>query len=413
LDFAVAKTSDIRPSDLLGFSRLAIGATAGLSELVEAMHHNIARTPGILDKPSAGPTNGITGLVYESIRSVTGLVGGGIEAILAPFVPMLEERRSLPERQAVLAALNGVMGDYLAATDNPLAISMRLRHKGKPLTLVREALAGAIPRLNGKVVVLAHGLCMNDLQWKRKRHDHGAALARDLGYTPVHLHYNSGLHVSTNGFAFAKLLEALLEQWPVPLEEFVVIAHSMGGLVARSAYHYATVAGNKWPRHLREIVFLGTPHQGTPLERLGNRVMGALDLSPYTNALARLGKIRSAGITDLRYGNLLDDDWNGRDRFEYSGDLRRPVPLPEGVRCYAIAATREKTGRLNDGLIGDGIVPVDSALGRHKDPGMNLLFAESRQWVGYDMNHFDLLSESAVFKQIRRWLAHAALHFDS
>jgi triacylglycerol esterase/lipase EstA (alpha/beta hydrolase family) len=74
------------------------------------------------------------------------------------------------------------------------------------------------------------------------------------------------------------LLEALLEQWPVPVEEFVVIAHSMGGLIARSAYHYGTVAGHKWPRQLRKIIFIGTPHHGTPLERLGNRVIGALDL---------------------------------------------------------------------------------------------------------------------------------------
>jgi pimeloyl-ACP methyl ester carboxylesterase len=394
----MAKARDLHPADLLGFGRLAVDATAGLSELVEAMHHNIARSPGILDTPSQGPTSGITGLVYESIRSVTGLVSGGIEAILAPLVPMLEEKGS-PERQAVLAALNGVMGDYLAATDNPLAISMRLRHKGTPLTLRREALAAAIPGLNSKLVVLTHGLCMNDLQWKRKRHNHGAALARDLGYTPVYLHYNSGLHVSTNGLGFAKLIETLLDQWPMPLEDFVILAHSMGGLVSRSAYHYATAAGHKWPRQLRKIVFLGTPHHGTPLERLGNRVIGAMDLSPYTNALARLGKIRSAGITDLRYGNLLDDDWCGRDRFEHSGDLRRPMPLPEGVQCYAIAATREKTGGLDD-----GIVPVDSALGRHEDPAMALSFAESRRWIGQDMNHFDLINQPSVYEHIKPWL---------
>jgi pimeloyl-ACP methyl ester carboxylesterase len=245
---------------------------------------------------------------------------------------------------------------------------------------------------------------MNDLQWKRKRHDHGAALARDLGYTPVHLHYNSGLHVSTNGRAFAYLLEALLAQWPVLLEDFVIIAHSMGGLVSRSAYHYATVAGHKWPRQLRKIIFIGTPHHGTPLERLGNRIIGALDLSPYTNALARLGKIRSAGITDLRYGNLLDDDWYGRDRFEQSGDRRRPMPLPEGVQCYAIAATRERTGGLDAGLPGDGIVPVYSALGRHKDPAMTLSFAESQRWIGHAMNHFDLLSKPTVYEHIKQWL---------
>ena len=71
----------------------------------------------------------------------------------------------------------------------------------------REPLAAAIPQAGGKLLVLLHGLCMNDLQWMRKGHDHGAALARDLGYTPVYLHYNSGLHISTNGRAFAEQLE--------------------------------------------------------------------------------------------------------------------------------------------------------------------------------------------------------------
>jgi len=401
---AVAKKSDIHPADLLGYSRLAVDATAGITALVEALHHNIALAPGLLDTPAQGPAAGIAGLVYESIRSVTGLVSSGIEAALAPLPPMLAERSSPPERQAVLAALNGVMGDYLAATDNPLAISMRLRRRGKPLTLERQALADAIPKLNGKLVVLVHGLCMNDLQWTRKGHNHGAALARDLGYTPVHLLYNSGLHISTNGQALATLLEALLDQWPAPFEEFVIIAHSMGGLVSRSAYHYAAAAGHKWPQRLRKIVFLGTPHHGTPLEVVGNWVNGALDLSPYTAAFARLANIRSAGITDLRYGNLLDDDWYGRDRFDHTGDQRRPMPLPEGAHCYAIAATGDKTGGLEDELLGDGIVPVESALGRHKDPAMTLSFTESRQWIGHDMNHFDLLSKRAVYKQIRRWI---------
>ena len=87
------------------------------------------------------------------------------------------------------------------------------------------------------------------------------------------------------------------------------------------------------------------------------------------------------------------------------GDVRRPVPLPEGVRCYAIAATMKPTGGLNDGLPGDGIVPVESALGRHEDPAKNLSFPESRRWVGHYMSHFELLSNSAVYERIRRWLA--------
>ena len=76
----------------------------------------------------------------------------------------------------------------------------------------RESLAAAIPHAGGKLLVLLHGLCMNDLQWKRKGHDHGAALARDLGYTPVYLHYNSGLHVSEQRAGVRRALEALVQR---------------------------------------------------------------------------------------------------------------------------------------------------------------------------------------------------------
>ena len=203
----------------------------------------------------------------------------------------------------------------------------------------------AIPHAGGKLVVLLHGLCMNDLQWKRKGHDHGVSLARDLAYTPVYLHYNSGLHVSTNGRAFAERLETLVQLWPVPLTELVIIGHSMGGLVARSACHYGALARHEWVRRLDKLVFVGTPHHGAPLERGGNWVDLLLGASRYSAPLARLGKIRSAGITDLRFGNLLDEDWNKRDRFKRTGDLRLPVPLPQGVACYAIAATTGKSGR--------------------------------------------------------------------
>jgi pimeloyl-ACP methyl ester carboxylesterase len=250
---------------------------------------------------------------------------------------------------------------------------------------------------------MVHGLCMNDLQWTQKSGDFEAALARDLGYTTIHLHYNSGLHVSTNGRAFAALLENLLEQWPEPVNEFGILAHSMGGLVARSAHHYGVAEGHAWPQRLQKLIFLGTPHHGTPLERVGNLIDVCLGASPYSAPFARLGKIRSAGITDMRYGNVLDEDWQGVDRFEHVGDLRHPLPLPEGVLSYAIAANVGKKAR---GLIGDGMVPVDSALGGHKNPEMILSFA-SRQWVGYGMNHWGLLSRANVHKKIISWLGRA------
>ncbi len=402
----VNQTSRVHPTDLLGFSRLAIDSTVRLTDLVEAMHAAITGAPGICAAPARWTTSGISGLVYNSIRKVTGLVGGGLDAILTPGMHMPGQSRSTPERETALAALNGVIGDYLAATDNPLAIPMRFRWKGRPLALDMPALAASIPHPSRKLLVLVHGLCMSDRQWTRKGHNHGTALARHLGYTAVHLHYNSGLHISANGRAFADLLEALLQQWPVPLEEFAIVTHSLGGLVARSAYHYGTAAAHRWPHSLGRLIFLGTPHHGVPLERVGNWVDIVLQASPYTSPMARLGKIRSAGITDLRYGNLLDEDWQGRDRFEHSGDQRHPVPLPQNVRCYAIAATTAAgIEELGCCLPGDGLVPVDSALGRHLEPGRALSFAESSQWIGYGMNHWDLLNRRTVYEQIVRWLA--------
>lgn len=400
------KANRVHPADLLGFGRLAADGTVRLTDLVEAMHHAITGAPGMPCATMQGNTSGITGLVYDSVRAITGLMGSGMDAILTPLIRPPGERRSTPKREAMLAALNGVLGDYLAATHNPLAIVMRLRRKGRPLTLEMPLLAAAIPHPARKLVVLVHGLCMNDRQWTRKRHNHGTALARDLGYTEIHLHYNSGLHVSTNGRTFANLMEDLLDQWPAPVEELAILAHSLGGLVSRSAYHYGTEAGHRWPRRLGRLVFLGTPHHGAPLERAGNWVDVVLQQNPLTSPLARLGKIRSAGITDLRYGNLLDEDWEGRDRFAHSGDQRRPVPLPNDVRCYAVAATTgRETAGLRHGLPGDGIVPVDSALGRHPEAFRSLSFDKSQEWIGYGMNHWDLLSRPAVYQQIVRWLA--------
>jgi len=395
----VTTPSSLHLSDVRGLARLAAEATTGVTDLVEAVHQGIAR-------PLGAPRRGIAGLVYGSVRGVTRLVGGGLDALLAPLVPRLAGRRSSRRREAWLAALNGVLGDHLAASGNPLAIPMSLRRDGQPLVLEKAALEAAIPEAGGRIVVLAHGLCLNDLQWHRQGHDHGAALARDLGYTPLYLHYNSGLHASINGRTFAGLLENLIHGWPRPVEELAIVGHSLGGLISRGALQYGERAEHEWPRRLRKLVFLGTPHHGAALERGGNRVDAVLEAAPYAAPFARLGKIRSAGITDLRYGNLLDEDWEGRDRFAPGRDARRPVPLPEGVRCYAAAATTgKKPGDLNDRLLGDGLVSLSSALGRHDDPGRSLSIPESRQWVGHGMSHMDLLSRPEVYEQLRDWLS--------
>jgi len=372
---------------------------------VEAMHERIARLPGTGGAPD-GRTGGIAGLVYKTIRGVTRVAGGSLDALLGLVAPALGDYADASERDAIVSALNGVLGDYLLASGNPLALPMELRRGATALPLERESLATAQPEAGPRLLVLAHGLCMNDRQWQRNGHDHGAVLAREHGWTPVYLRYNSGLHVSINGHAFAQQLERLVTAWPVPLQRFAVLGHSMGGLVTRSALHAAARAGMAWPKRLDDLVFLGTPHHGAPLERAGHWVDLVLGATPYAAPFARLGRVRSAGITDLRHGLLLDEDWVGRDRFARGGDRRQPVPLPAGVRCGAIAASLgAQGGALKEKLLGDGLVPLDSALGRHPDPARALAFPPDRQWVGYGMNHLDLLDRAEVYAQLKEWLS--------
>jgi len=403
----------LHSTDLRGAARLATDATRGLTDLVEAMHERIARLPGIPARSPAGRTQGITGLAYKSVRGVTRLAGGTVDALLALLAPALpaEHGATAPsrEREAIVAALNGVLGDHLQASANPLATPMAFHRDGRSLPLARATLAQRLPDAGPRLLVLLHGLCMNDLQWSRNGHDHGAALARACGYTPIYLRYNSGLHVSTNGQVLAQQLESLLDAWPVALERCVLLGHSMGGLLARSALHYGAWAGQRWPTRVTDLVCLGTPHHGAPLERAGHWVDLLLGATPYAAPLARLGRLRSAGITDLRHGNLVDDDWAGNGRFAPLADRRLAVPLPDSIRCHALAGSIGQGGsdlkdRLMEHGLGDGLVPLASALGRHPDPARCLAFAAQRQWVGYGIKHLGLLNHAKVFAQLRHWL---------
>ena len=402
----------LRPSDLRALTQLATQATQGVARMAEGVHQSVWSSLGV---PDGGPgqARGLTGLVYRTLHGVTQWMGKGLDATLAKLEPLLESALDAPaespQREAILAALNGVMGDHLVEHRNPLATPMTLRYQGQVLNGPTPV---ALPGATGKILLLIHGLCMNDLQWHTHPQgdrapgvDHGAALAAALGYTPVYVRYNTGLHTSENGHALAAQLEQLVAQWPVPVQELSVLAHSMGGLVTRSAWHYARQDGLRWPQHLKNIVFLGTPHHGAPLERAGNWVDTILGSTPYTRPLTKLGQLRSAGITDLRYGHVLDADWVGRDRFRRQPDSRQPLPLPEGVACYAIAATAAaKRSPLAERVIGDGLVPLPSALGQHPDPRRQLAFAPGAQWIAYRTHHMELLSSAAVTQQLLAWL---------
>ena len=382
-------------SDLRGAARMAFDASAGIAGLVENMHRTIQKVRAPLGAPTTEATRGITGFVYRSVSGGLRLVGRGIDFGLAPVVALLPEGESTPVRDAYLSAINGVFGDYLAGTGNTLALDMILRHRGRrvdPANPAQGLAEAGSAEPTRKLLVLVHGLCLNDLQWTREGHNHGEALANELGFTPLYLRYNSGLRVADNGRGLSDLLETLLASWPQPVDELVIIGHSMGGLVARSAVHHARESRQAWPKHLHKMVFLGTPHHGAPLERGGHRLDFVMELSPYSAPFTRLGKQRSAGITSLRHGTITDGP-------------HRCVPLPAGIKCYAAAATLgSKRDLLAERLVGDGLVPLDSALGRHKDPAQTLAFPKQHQWVGHSIGHLELLNRAEVYAQLHEWL---------
>ena len=412
-------------SDIQGLSQLATHGVLGVTGLAESVQGNVYKAvaapfgrlgsrffdaaPG---SSGVKPT-GITGLVYGSVKGITRLAGGTVNAALTKVAPLITERfgtpSSSPEREAVLSAINGVLGDQLLATANPLTITMSLRHEGKPLLLEKAALAQRLPQLpnpsTGKLLVVLHGLCMNDLQWASSGYNHADVLAKELGYTPLYLHYNTGLNTSVNGQQFANLLEQLMQAWPQPVEELTLLVHSMGGLVSRSACHVAEQAGMAWRSKLKNIVFLGTPHHGAPLERVGNWIDTTLGSNRVTKPFAAIGQIRSSGITDLRYGHVLESSWLGKDRFVRSPESREPLPLPVGVNCFTVAATTSSAASaLRDALIGDGLVPLRSALGQHDEAAHCLNFEPENQWTAYGTSHMALLSGVAVGHKLLDWL---------
>lgn len=374
-----------RGDALRGASKLAIGATKGVTQLVEELHRTIASGPALLGSPLEGPAALLTRAIYGSIRGTTDLVGASIDAAIDQVAPLLGNGVPSSQQQAVVAALNGVLGDYLQKSQNPLATQMAFREPGDTL--------GPASR---KLVVLVHGSCMWEGQWTQDGHDHGLALARDHGFAPLYLRYNSGLHISTNGAQLADLLESVVHGWSEPIEEIMLLGYSMGGLVARSACHAAEKKQLRWRTLLRKLVCLGSPHHGAPLERAGNWVEAMLGVTPYTAPFVRLAQIRSAGVTDLRYGNVLDEHWSGQDRFALAADRRTNLPLPTGVDCHAIAASTSRAP--NNAPLGDGMVPVDSALGRHADPTLEVRFPEENQSIVYAANHLDLLDSPTAYR---------------
>ena len=391
-------------SELQGLTHLIMDTTIGVTDLVEETHRQVVYPPFLPSTTIQNLITKIAGFTFSNIRWSTKVIGNSVSKILKHLTPFIGNIKSSDKKEVLLSVLNGVIGDYLEEKENPLKIDMQFRYESKAIQIDGETLKETYPKINGKILLMIHGSCMSDIQWNHKNHNHGEALSEELDKTPIYLNYNSGKHISTNGKDLNKNLQKLVKNWPVPVEEIVIIAHSMGGLLTRSALYYADQNNNKWRKHLKRVVFLGTPHHGSHLERIGNYLDLLLESVPYLKPFARLGKIRSAGVTDLRYGNLVDEDLQHSGRFERKGDQRKHIQLPNKIEFFAVAATIGKETAGSTRIFGDNLVEVKSALGQHKKTAKNLNFKEENTWIVYENNHLELLSNPKILDKLKTWL---------
>lgn len=395
---------------LLGGARLVFDGISGVTHIVERMHETIARRPMPWAGDPAAPTRAhglIAAGVYGTIQTINGWLREGVDRVIDATTPAEPASGAAASagHASFVGVLNGILGDHLEATYNPLAIRMHFRTADGVLDTNRGTLADTLPEATPHVAVLLHGLCMSERGWSRRGKDRmGVALRTQLGLTPLYLRYNTGRRISANGRELARQLDHLVAAWPVAVESITLVGHSMGGLVARSAGVYAERDGRAWRARLRSIVCLGSPHHGTPLERGGHALDRAMHLSPYVRPLA-LGRARSAGIQDLRHGNLVDEDWDGSVSRARCADRRQPLPLAADVAHYfAAASVARKPGRVRERIVGDLLVPVPSALGIHAEPDRQLVVARDNCRVFYKTDHLALMNSPRVVAQVVAWL---------
>ncbi len=389
---------------LEGLSQLATSSVSGVAELVQEIHREIFLQYFSLTTRQANFIwdNGITKRVYNLSQRVMQQYGKGLAISLRGlnrYFPVLHEKPLTPLMHFIANALNGVLGDYMLQSHNPLALPMVLYDR-----------YGQLQRgeLSGRVIILVHGLCMNHLSWAPGE---SSGLGEHILYhqqqaNVLYLNYNTGRRISSNGRSFSNVLEDLIKRNP-RITTIDLIGHSMGGLVSRSALFYGKQSAYNWINYVENLVCIGSPHQGAVLERLGFMFQEKIGKVPFASVLAQLANMRSAGIIDLRHGSVRDDDWEHLDaKIGQMDDCRKPAPLPSRVNTYLIAGTLERESSSSKTLeaIGDYLVSVKSALGDHPHPQFRLKVPEDHKAVFYGLNHFEIQHHPRVREQIIAWL---------
>jgi len=323
-------------------------------------------------------------------------------------------RVTVENRHYLLPVLNGFVGDQLANAeadpdreDRGAAIPLSFREGGRDVSVADLCLG---PQLHGPgrtVVVAIHGLMCDEIPFQETRRQstsptqpgHGARLVKELGVSMLYLRYNSGLHISANGQALAALLEELVTVHGDTIDCLVLLCHSMGGLVARSAGFYGQRQQHRWVERLSTLLLIGTPSRGSFLEQFAN--LSAFVLNRVGNIYTRIaGWIideRSDGIKDLRFGLMVDEDWADNPHDDRLIATKTSVPPIPGVEYHVIAGTLpEDSESLLSLVFGDGLVGRGSAAGdqlfRPDDsdqPCGTIRFFPGR-------SHFDLLSDPEI-----------------
>lgn len=400
--------------EIKSLADLAGEGTRVLTRLVRDVHHGIASRVFTSIGPAAKPVQVIHDTTASTIYTlVDGAVRGslyGVGALAAHTVSDDDETvLARPRVAGAIAAVNGIYGDEMTNRENGFALSMQVRRKGHPVELNADSIAAAFPRATGRIAVFVHGWCMTERSWWRAPRTgealrpYGKRLRKDLGFTPVFVRYNTGHHISENGQALADVLHRLHELWPTAVEDVVLVGHSMGGLVSRSACHYGRDQRHAWTDAVRHVVCLGSPHLGADLEKGVHVAAWALAKLPETRGLANFLNTRSAGVKDLRFGALLHEDWRDCDPDEFLRDRCNEVPfLPHAVYHFVSTTAAPRPVGL---LMGDHLVRPTSAAGRGRS--RRVPFEPDHGLTLTGLHHFDLLNHPSIYGKLLAWLSHS------
>jgi pimeloyl-ACP methyl ester carboxylesterase len=398
------------PNEVRALSALAFDELRRFPGAIREMHLGIAerafRGVGPAGRPVQLIHDALSSRAYGAVQAGARVLGQAADTAIEQHG--IGERTSLSTTQEgsfAIAVLNGLIGDQLERSGSALHQPASLRVRGQRVRPDEASLSAAFPHATDRLAVFIHGLSGDEFCWSWGAEDaYGTRLANDLGYTAVYLRYNSGLHISETGRSVAALLDELVRAWPLAIEQIALVGHSMGGLVARSAAHQADQRGYRWVRRVAHIVSLGTPHLGAPLEQGAHRAAAALHVLPETRMLSNLLRRRSAGIRDLRYGSLVDEDWRGRDPESLRVVACREVPLlPWATHCFVSASVTRDPEHPLGRLLGDTLVLVPSATGRGKT--RRIPFRDEHGHHVGGTHHLALLNHPEVYVHLRSWMA--------